>query len=56
MIIGQPADYLFNIKSRYIPGIPLPGFTIEGEVTSIGRVPSPDQIKKWINAKCKVII
>lgn len=28
-----------------------PGFAVEGEVKSMGRVPSPDEIKKWINAK-----
>jgi small redox-active disulfide protein 2 len=28
-----------------------PGFAIEGEVKSMGRVPSNDEIKKWIKAK-----
>lgn len=28
-----------------------PGFAVEGEVKSMGRVPSPDEIKKWIKAK-----
>lgn len=27
------------------------GFAVEGEVKSMGRVPSPDEIKKWIKAK-----
>jgi small redox-active disulfide protein 2 len=28
-----------------------PGFAVEGEVKSMGRVPSNDEIKKWIKAK-----
>jgi small redox-active disulfide protein 2 len=28
-----------------------PGFAVEGEVKSMGRVPSADEIKKWIKAK-----
>ncbi len=28
-----------------------PGFAVEGEVKSMGRVPSQDEIKKWIKAK-----
>lgn len=28
-----------------------PGFAVDGEVKSMGRVPSKDEIKKWINAK-----
>ncbi|AFC99716.1 small redox-active disulfide protein 2 [Methanocella conradii HZ254] len=28
-----------------------PGFAVEGEVKSMGRVPSLDEIKKWIKAK-----
>ncbi len=28
-----------------------PGFAVEGEVKSMGRVPSRDEIKKWIKAK-----
>jgi len=28
-----------------------PGFAVEGEVKSMGRVPSADEIKKWIRAK-----
>lgn len=28
-----------------------PGLAIEGEVKSMGRVPSADEIKKWISAK-----
>lgn len=28
-----------------------PGFAVEGEVKSMGRVPSKDEIKKWIKAK-----
>ncbi len=32
----------------------MPGFAVEGEVKSMGKVSSPNEIKKWINAKCKV--
>ena len=28
-----------------------PGFAVDGEVKSMGRVPSGDEIKKWIKAK-----
>jgi len=28
-----------------------PAFAVEGEIKSMGRVPSPDEIKKWIKAK-----
>ncbi len=28
-----------------------PGFAVDGEVKSMGRVPSQDEIKKWIKAK-----
>jgi small redox-active disulfide protein 2 len=28
-----------------------PGFAVDGEVKSMGRVPSTDEIKKWIKAK-----
>lgn len=28
-----------------------PGFAVDGEVKSMGRVPSADEIKKWISAK-----
>ncbi len=28
-----------------------PGFAVEGEIKSMGRIPSVDEIKKWINAK-----
>lgn len=28
-----------------------PGFAVDGEVKSMGRVPSRDEIKKWIKAK-----
>jgi small redox-active disulfide protein 2 len=28
-----------------------PGFAVEGEVKSMGRVPSQDEIKNWIKAK-----
>ena len=28
-----------------------PGFAVDGEVKSMGRVPSGDEIKKWIQAK-----
>lgn len=28
-----------------------PGFAVEGDVKSMGRVPSLDEIKKWIKAK-----
>jgi small redox-active disulfide protein 2 len=28
-----------------------PGFAVEGEMKSMGRVPSLDEIKKWINEK-----
>ncbi len=28
-----------------------PGFAVDGEVKSMGRVPSKDEIKKWIKAK-----
>jgi small redox-active disulfide protein 2 len=31
--------------------IATPGFAVEGEVKSMGRVPSSDEIKKWIKAK-----
>jgi small redox-active disulfide protein 2 len=28
-----------------------PGLGIDGEIKSMGRIPSADEIKKWINAK-----
>ncbi len=28
-----------------------PGFAVDGEVKSMGRVPSQDEIKNWIKAK-----
>jgi small redox-active disulfide protein 2 len=28
-----------------------PGFAVEGEMKSMGRVPSEDEIKKWIKDK-----
>lgn len=28
-----------------------PGFAVDGEMKSMGRVPSADEIKKWIKAK-----
>ena len=28
-----------------------PGFAVDGEVKSMGRVPSKDEMKKWIQAK-----
>ncbi len=28
-----------------------PGFAVEGEMKSMGRVPSVDEIKKWIKEK-----
>lgn len=28
-----------------------PGLAIDGEIKSMGRIPSVDEIKKWINAK-----
>ncbi|WP_424358905.1 thioredoxin family protein [Methanocella sp. MCL-LM] len=28
-----------------------PGFAVDGEMKSMGRVPSGDEIKKWIKAK-----
>ncbi|MGA9141368.1 MAG: MTH895/ArsE family thioredoxin-like protein [Methanocella sp.] len=28
-----------------------PGFAVDGEVKSMGRVPSGDEIKKWIKAR-----
>lgn len=28
-----------------------PGLGIDGEIKSMGRIPSSDEIKKWINAK-----
>ncbi len=28
-----------------------PGFAVDGEVKSMGRIPSGDEIKKWIKAK-----
>lgn len=28
-----------------------PGFAVDGEVKSMGRVPSKDEIKTWIKAK-----
>lgn len=28
-----------------------PGFAVDGEVKSMGRIPSADEIKKWITAK-----
>ena len=28
-----------------------PAITINGEVKAAGRIPSPDEIKKWISAK-----
>lgn len=28
-----------------------PGFEIDGEIKSVGRVPSSEEIKKWIKAK-----
>lgn len=29
----------------------MPGFAVEGEIKSMGRVPSVDEIKKWIKEK-----
>lgn len=29
----------------------VPGFAVEGEMKSMGRVPSVEEIKKWIKAK-----
>lgn len=29
----------------------MPGFAIEGEIKSMGRLPSVDEIKKWIKEK-----
>ncbi len=31
--------------------IATPGLAIDGEVKSMGRIPSVEEIKKWINAK-----
>ena len=28
-----------------------PGFAVDGEIKSMGRIPSADEIKKWIKAK-----
>ncbi len=28
-----------------------PGFAVDGEMKSMGRIPSADEIKKWIKAK-----
>jgi small redox-active disulfide protein 2 len=28
-----------------------PGFAVEGEMKSVGRIPSVDEIKKWIKEK-----
>ena len=28
-----------------------PGFAVDGEMKSMGRIPSVDEIKKWIKAK-----
>lgn len=30
-----------------------PGFAVDGEVKSMGRIPSRDEIKKWVLAKVK---
>lgn len=29
----------------------MPGFAVEGEIKSMGRIPSADEIKKWIKEK-----
>lgn len=29
----------------------MPGFAVEGEIKSTGRLPSTDEIKKWITEK-----
>ena len=29
----------------------MPGFAVEGEIKSMGRLPSVDEIKKWIKEK-----
>ena len=31
-----------------------PGLAIDGEIKSMGRIPSVEEIKKWIKAKAKM--